>query len=88
MFDDASQPAIELRGGQPPVPHLVRGHDRLSEAVDRLERKRSRPVNFFFLAAVLKKKGLWPEIQRVKSINGKTPDELERKVSAQAKAAR
>ncbi|MCA9673993.1 MAG: DUF4157 domain-containing protein [Myxococcales bacterium] len=59
--------------------------DGLSEAVDRLERKRSRPVNFFFLAAVLKKKGLWPEIQRVKSINGKTPDELERKVSAQAK---
>lgn len=57
--------------------------DQTREAVDRLERKRSRPVNFFFLAAVLKKKGLWSEIQRVKSINGKTPDELERKVSAQ-----
>ncbi|MCA9680454.1 MAG: DUF4157 domain-containing protein, partial [Myxococcales bacterium] len=59
--------------------------DQLREAVDRLERTRGRPANFAFLAAVLRKRGLWQQIESISSINGNTPGALERKVGAQAK---
>ena len=46
---------------------------------------KSRPVNFGFLVAALRKIGLWDEINSTKSAEGKTLEQTNRAVAAQAK---
>jgi hypothetical protein len=54
-------------------------------AVDRLERWKSRPINFLFLARVLTQRGVWQSMQSVQDAHGHTAAQLERKVFAQSK---
>jgi hypothetical protein len=73
------QPVNEARGTSEPATDGAR-----SDAVDHLERWRSRPINFLFLARVLTERGLWQSMQG-KSLHGHTAAELQRKVFAQSK---
>jgi hypothetical protein len=74
------QPVNEARGTSEPATNSAR-----SDAVDHLERWRSRPINFLFLARVLTERGLWQSMQGTKNVHGHTAAELQRKVFAQSK---
>jgi hypothetical protein len=55
------------------------------EAIDHLERWKSRPINFLFLARVLTRRGVWQAMQGARNVHGHTAAELERKVTAQSR---
>jgi hypothetical protein len=74
------QPVNETRGTSEAATDGAR-----RDAVDHLERWRSRPINFLFLARVLTERGLWQSLQGTKNTHGHTASELQRKVFAQSK---
>lgn len=55
------------------------------DAIDHLERWKSRPINFLFLVRVLTQRGAWQRMQGVESLRGHTADDLAKKVTAQTK---
>lgn len=55
------------------------------DAIDHLERWKSRPINFLFLVRVLTRRGLWQAMQGIQNAHGHTAVELERKVFVQSK---
>jgi HNH/ENDO VII superfamily nuclease with conserved GHE residues len=59
--------------------------DDLRSAVDELERFRSRPIDSAFLAKVLQRRGVWPELEHARSHGtGRTAANLLRVTQAQA----
>lgn len=56
-----------------------------ADAVGHLERWKSRPINFLFLARVLSARGVWQSMQGIENSDGNTAEDLEKKVTAQSK---
>ena len=56
-----------------------------ADAVDHLERWKSRPINFLFLVRVLTRRGVWQSMQGIQNVHGHTAAQLERKVFVQSK---
>ncbi len=85
LFDEAdaiqalAMPEDTARGTSEPASDAAR-----AEAMERVARWRSRPINFLFLARLLTQRGIWQSLQGAKDLRGESPAELERNVSAQA----
>ena len=74
------RPTDEARSASEPATDVAR-----AQALDRVERWRTRPVNFLFLVRVLTRRGLWQAMQGVQNVHGHTADELQHKVAAQSR---
>lgn len=55
-----------------------------AQAVERVSRWKSRPINFRFLVRVLTQRTVWQSLQGAKDQRGDTPAELEHNVAARA----
>ncbi len=74
------RPTDDVRGASEQATEGAR-----AEALDRVERWRSRPINFLFLVRVLSRRGVWQELQGARNASGHTAEELQRKVTAQSR---